>query len=186
MIVTCTTCHLEYDDLYRYTFCPHPGFQMRCTVVRGDGRVKVCSTVTEVNAFIREGDPRDTQRGERSPAKRTGEQGRSLGVSNEEFYLGADGVHVRRDPAGQVGPEQPRHSSEAGHRDQGIGSPALDAPRRGQDDAPGPPIDYAAAPGLWNAVRWWIRRRVRFSTYQLWIAPLIGWPQVKAHVRPSS
>lgn len=56
MIVTCPLCRREYDDLYRYTFCPHLGFQMRCTVVRGDGQSKVCTTLAEVNAFIQAGE----------------------------------------------------------------------------------------------------------------------------------
>lgn len=43
-----------------------------------------------------------------------------------------------------------------------------------------PNPDYRIAEGWWNAFRWRLRSRVRFSTYQRWIAPLIGWPEVIA------
>lgn len=39
------------------------------------------------------------------------------------------------------------------------------------------PLQYAIAPGWWNAVRFWIKRQVRFSTYARRIAPIIGWPR---------
>jgi len=57
VIVTCEACGLKYDDVEHYTFCPHASFTMRALVMRGDGQVKVCTTIREVHAFIREGDP---------------------------------------------------------------------------------------------------------------------------------
>jgi hypothetical protein len=37
---------------------------------------------------------------------------------------------------------------------------------------------YIVAPGRWNAIKWHIRRRSRFSTYVRYIAPIIGWPRI--------
>ena len=45
---------------------------------------------------------------------------------------------------------------------------------------------WMIAPGRWNAVRWFIRRRVRFSTYLFYIAPWLGWPKAVASVSPDS
>lgn len=55
MDVTCATCGLHYDDTYRLTFCPHDSFPMRA-VVSSRGRTRVCTTVEQVKAFLRETD----------------------------------------------------------------------------------------------------------------------------------
>lgn len=52
MMTTCETCHLQYDDVYRLTFCPHDAFEMRCVVNVGKFS-KLCTRVEEVNEFIR-------------------------------------------------------------------------------------------------------------------------------------
>mgnify|MGYP001575200301 FL=1 len=54
MIVQCGSCRIAYDDVYRFTFCPHERFEMQCMVVRGDGQKKVCISVNEVQAFLAE------------------------------------------------------------------------------------------------------------------------------------
>ena len=52
MTVTCETCGLSYDDVYRLTYCPHERFDMRCVVHVGKHE-KVCTRVEEVDEFIR-------------------------------------------------------------------------------------------------------------------------------------
>ena len=52
MIVTCETCGVEYDDVYRRTYCPHPPFEMRCVVNVGKFS-KVCTRVEEVDELLR-------------------------------------------------------------------------------------------------------------------------------------
>ena len=40
MLVQCETCQLEYDDVYRLTYCPHGRFEMRCKVtIKGEERI---------------------------------------------------------------------------------------------------------------------------------------------------
>jgi hypothetical protein len=53
MIVTCESCGLEYDDVYRWTYCPHATFEMR-TVVGRRGQTRVCRTVEELLAWLDE------------------------------------------------------------------------------------------------------------------------------------
>ncbi len=48
MLVKCATCHLEYDDTYRRTYCPHERFEMACTIIRRDGAAVVCTTVGQL------------------------------------------------------------------------------------------------------------------------------------------
>jgi hypothetical protein len=38
---------------------------------------------------------------------------------------------------------------------------------------------YEVCPGVINAVRWWLRRKVRFSFYYKYIRPIIGWPEAR-------
>lgn len=57
MTVTCDDCGLVYDDTYRWTYCPHDKFEMRSLVSNGRG-TKICTTVEEVNTFLREGEKR--------------------------------------------------------------------------------------------------------------------------------
>jgi hypothetical protein len=52
--VQCLDCLLVYDDTYRLTLCPHDGFDMVTTVVRGDGQSKVCTSVAAVLDFLEE------------------------------------------------------------------------------------------------------------------------------------
>jgi uncharacterized OB-fold protein len=52
--VGCEECGAVYDDTYRRTYCPHDYFEMRTTVCRGDGEVRVCTTVEEVKSFLGE------------------------------------------------------------------------------------------------------------------------------------
>lgn len=52
MTVTCGECGRTYDDVYRWTFCPHETFKMRTIAGRGD-QVKVCTTVEELLEFMR-------------------------------------------------------------------------------------------------------------------------------------
>ena len=55
MVVQCEDCHLEYDDTYRLTYCPHAEFEMR-TVVSKNGLTKVCTTLEELEEFLRDAD----------------------------------------------------------------------------------------------------------------------------------
>jgi hypothetical protein len=43
---TCPKCQLEYDDTYRWTFCPHEQFEMRTRVFH-DGKDKGIATSLE-------------------------------------------------------------------------------------------------------------------------------------------
>ena len=40
MRVTCDKCGKVYDDVYRWTYCPHERFEMNTTVVDGTGQVR--------------------------------------------------------------------------------------------------------------------------------------------------
>lgn len=56
MIVTCDDCELDFDDVYRRTYCPHEWFEMRTTVVGGDGKVRgVARTVEELRRMMKHG-----------------------------------------------------------------------------------------------------------------------------------
>ena len=48
MIVTCDVCALVYDDVYRWTYCPHETFQMRTKIFRKDGTMVICTTVEQL------------------------------------------------------------------------------------------------------------------------------------------
>ena len=48
MQTTCETCALTYDDTYRWTHCPHDGFDMVTRVYRPDGTSVVCTTVEQL------------------------------------------------------------------------------------------------------------------------------------------
>jgi hypothetical protein len=52
MIVTCSSCHVEYDDVYRLTYCPHEPFAMRTVAVNGRGETKVCTSLDELQMWI--------------------------------------------------------------------------------------------------------------------------------------
>ena len=54
MIVTCDDCELDFDDVYRRTYCPHEWFEMRTTVVDGDGKVRVARTLEELSRLMKE------------------------------------------------------------------------------------------------------------------------------------
>ena len=53
MVVECGLCGLEYDDVYRLTYCPHEAFEMH-TVVSIGGKSKCCHTIEEADRFLRE------------------------------------------------------------------------------------------------------------------------------------
>ncbi len=50
MVVTCSDCKVEYDDIYHYTNCPHEYFEMH-TIVSTDHGSKCCHTIEEVDSF---------------------------------------------------------------------------------------------------------------------------------------
>jgi hypothetical protein len=53
----CSVCSLEYDDEYRWTFCPHDEFEMNTTVVAG-GRTVVVHSIEELHEALKgEGAP---------------------------------------------------------------------------------------------------------------------------------
>lgn len=52
MIVTCDKCSLTYDDLYRWTICPHEEFEMNTLAMKSTGESKVCTTIEELNEFL--------------------------------------------------------------------------------------------------------------------------------------
>lgn len=56
MIVTCEACGVQYDDVYRWTFCPRAAFEMHTVAVRADGQAKCCHTVEELDAWLGEGE----------------------------------------------------------------------------------------------------------------------------------
>jgi len=60
MVVCCAVCTIDYDDTYRWTFCPHERFEMWCSVVRGDGETRVCTSVAELMDFLDEREPHGT------------------------------------------------------------------------------------------------------------------------------
>jgi len=47
VIVTCSSCQLEYDDLYTLTYCPHLPFQMH-TKVTVNGIQRCCHSIEEL------------------------------------------------------------------------------------------------------------------------------------------
>jgi len=55
-IVKCDKCGLEYDDTYRWTFCPHDTFQMDTLAVKGGGSMKRVHSIEELNTFLYGGD----------------------------------------------------------------------------------------------------------------------------------
>jgi len=48
MVVSCEDCGLEYDDVYRLTYCPHERFEMHCVVGGPDGVVGVARSIEEL------------------------------------------------------------------------------------------------------------------------------------------
>lgn len=50
MKVRCNSCGLDYDDVYRLTFCPHDEFQMRTLVVRPGKADRIVTSVEELRA----------------------------------------------------------------------------------------------------------------------------------------
>jgi uncharacterized protein (UPF0276 family) len=55
-VVQCADCLLVYDDTYRLTWCPHDGFDMVTTVVRGDGVRMVCTSMAQMQDFLEKRD----------------------------------------------------------------------------------------------------------------------------------
>jgi hypothetical protein len=53
MIVTCRTCQLEYDDLYKLTYCPHETFEMH-TLITVHGIERCCHSIEELDTAIEE------------------------------------------------------------------------------------------------------------------------------------
>jgi uncharacterized protein (UPF0276 family) len=53
-VVHCADCLLVYDDTYRLTWCPHDGFDLVTTVVRGDGVRMVCASMAQMQDFLDE------------------------------------------------------------------------------------------------------------------------------------
>lgn len=51
MMTTCERCSLTYDDVYRWTTCPHDEFRMMTVAQRGDGEVRLCTSIEELSAF---------------------------------------------------------------------------------------------------------------------------------------
>lgn len=49
MKVRCARCGQEFDDTYRWTFCPHDDFDMRTLVVRPGFPDVVVTTLEELN-----------------------------------------------------------------------------------------------------------------------------------------
>jgi hypothetical protein len=54
MITTCERCGLSYDDLYRWTYCPHETFEMHTRAVNAAGVERCCHTVEELKAHMKE------------------------------------------------------------------------------------------------------------------------------------
>ena len=52
--VTCQDCGTSYDDTYRLTYCPHERFAMQTVAVRADGQAHVCSSVEQLESFLRQ------------------------------------------------------------------------------------------------------------------------------------
>lgn len=52
MLVTCEECGIEYDDVYRRTYCPHKEFAMRQTLMLPDGSTSEHSTLESVDKAI--------------------------------------------------------------------------------------------------------------------------------------
>ena len=53
MIVICEKCGEEYDDVYRWTFCPHEHFEMATTVVGPDGKIRgIARSVDELRQLM--------------------------------------------------------------------------------------------------------------------------------------
>ena len=48
MNVICADCHLEYDDLYQVTYCPHQFFDMH-TLITINGVEYCCHSIEELN-----------------------------------------------------------------------------------------------------------------------------------------
>lgn len=48
----CELCGAKYDDLYRWTYCPHDPFQMQSVTTRADGLTRTCHTIEEQDAFL--------------------------------------------------------------------------------------------------------------------------------------
>lgn len=53
MEIKCTECNMIYDDVYSITYCPHNAFQMNTTVIKSNGDSKICTTVEELDEFIK-------------------------------------------------------------------------------------------------------------------------------------
>lgn len=54
MIVTCSECGKRYDDVYRWTYCPHEYFEMNTVVVGSDGKERVAHTVEDLRHMMKE------------------------------------------------------------------------------------------------------------------------------------
>jgi hypothetical protein len=54
--VVCPECGLGYDDVYRWTLCPHEAFEMRTVATRvgarGQTETRVCTSVEELADFM--------------------------------------------------------------------------------------------------------------------------------------
>lgn len=55
----CDDCGDEYDDLYRWTYCPHERFDMRTTVIGPDGAVGVATSIEELDELTKAAVARD-------------------------------------------------------------------------------------------------------------------------------
>ena len=53
MLVRCETCEIEYDDVYRLTYCPHESFEMRCRVVV-NGEERIATSVEQLRGWLDE------------------------------------------------------------------------------------------------------------------------------------
>jgi len=53
---TCDDCGAFYDDIYRFTICPHGRFEMATTVMRKGGVVGVATTLEELDRLVDERD----------------------------------------------------------------------------------------------------------------------------------
>ena len=53
MTVTCRKCGKTYDDVYRWTYCPHNSFQMRTEVFSGGEYRGVATTLEELDRLMK-------------------------------------------------------------------------------------------------------------------------------------
>ena len=57
MNVTCADCHLQYDDLYRVTYCPHQFFDMH-TLTTINGVEYCCHSIEELDLAMDKRSPK--------------------------------------------------------------------------------------------------------------------------------